>query len=129
VWLQEHKRSWLTGNVIAALSAAAVLIPQAMAHTSLAGLGPEAGLYANTAAMFAYTLFGTSRQLAVGVTSALTVIVAGALGTLALSGAEESLAATATIAGVLVFGMLEGIVLASFLLLLKRPSRSQTAVH
>jgi hypothetical protein len=64
----------------------------------VAGLGPEAGLYANIAAMFAYTLFGTSRQLAVGVTSALSVMVAETLGTLALPGAEENLAATATIA-------------------------------
>ncbi len=97
-WGRTYDRSWLRGDVIAGITIAAFAIPENMAYASLAGLGPEIGIYASIAAMFAYTLFGTSKQMAVGVTSALSIMVAGTLGTLALADADDYLAAAGFVA-------------------------------
>ena len=66
-----------------------MLIPQGLAYALLAGLPPEAGLYASVAPLLLYALFGTSRVLAVGpvaVVSLMTAAVISEQG--ALSGAS-----------------------------------------
>ena len=52
------------------------LIPELLAYASLAQLPPVTGLYCYLVAGIAYALFGTSRQLAVGPTSALAIVIA-----------------------------------------------------
>jgi MFS superfamily sulfate permease-like transporter len=54
---------WLRGDIVAALSVWALLVPQALAYSSIAGVPAEYGLYAAFAALVAYALLGTSRQL------------------------------------------------------------------
>lgn len=78
---------WLRGagpprvglNTIAGLSLAAFVIPESLAYASLAGLPPISGLYCYLVAGLAYALLGTSRQLAVGPTSALAIAVAAGI--------------------------------------------------
>jgi high affinity sulfate transporter 1 len=75
-----------------------------MAYASLAGLAPQYGMYASMVALVAYAVFGTSRQLSVGVTSALSIMIAGTLGAMAFASPGEYLAAaqfTAIVAGVI----------------------------
>ncbi len=79
-WLPDHQRSWLRPDVVAELSLAAYAIPVAMAYASLAGLPPESGLYCYLLGGVAYALFGSSRQLAVGPTSAIAMLVGATLG-------------------------------------------------
>src|SRR3954468_17822970 len=68
-WLPSYKRAWLSVDMLAAVTLAAFAVPESMAYAGLAGLPPQAGLYACMAAPILYALFGTSRQLAVGPTS------------------------------------------------------------
>ena len=79
-WLPAYKKQWLSSDLIAGTTLAAFTIPEAIAYSDLAGMPPQAGLYACIAAPLLYTVFGTSRQLAVGPTSAVSILVAAALG-------------------------------------------------
>jgi SulP family sulfate permease len=75
-WLPTYDRSWLTFDVIAGLTVWGLLVPESMAYASLAGLPPEAGLYTLVVSLLVYALFGTSRHLSVGPTSATAVLLA-----------------------------------------------------
>ena len=77
-WLGSYSLMRLGPDGVAGLSLAAFVIPESLAYASLAGLPPVSGLYCYLAAGLAYAVFGTSRQLAVGPTSALALAVAAA---------------------------------------------------
>jgi SulP family sulfate permease len=81
-WLPEW-RSLIRADVLAALAVWAVLVPQSLAYASLAGLPAKHGLYAAGAAMLAYAVFGTSRQLNVGPSSAVAVLSAATVAPIA----------------------------------------------
>ena len=68
--LRGYQRSWLRGDLIAGLTVWAVLVPEALAYASIAGVSPVVGLYAAPAALLFYAVFGSSRQLIVGPMSA-----------------------------------------------------------
>jgi SulP family sulfate permease len=78
-WLPSYKSSWLRLDLVAGLTAAAVVIPQAMAYATIAGLPIEVGLYVALVPMFVYTLLGASRRLSVSSTSALSILTGSAL--------------------------------------------------
>ncbi len=82
-WLPKYQRRWLRPDAIAALVGWAVLIPQAIAYASLAGVPPEAGLYAAAAGLLFYAVLGTSRQVTVGPGSTIAVMVAATVAPLA----------------------------------------------
>ncbi len=88
-WLPTYKRGDLPGDLIAGLTTAVMLIPQAMAYAMLAGLPPIVGLYASTLPLIVYALFGTSRQLAVGPVAMVSLLVASGVGALAPQGSPE----------------------------------------
>src|SRR5688572_17694559 len=81
-WLRNYSRASLRPDVIAGLSLAAFAIPESLAYASLADLPPVSGLYCYLVAGIAYAIFGTSRQLAVGPTSALSIAVAASIAAL-----------------------------------------------
>jgi len=81
-WLGSYSLKRLGPDGIAGLSLAAFVIPESLAYASLAGLAPVSGLYCYLAAGLAYAVFGTSRQLAVGPTSALALAVAAGIAAL-----------------------------------------------
>jgi sulfate permease, SulP family len=61
-----YKRRWVRGDVIAGLTVWAVLVPEALAYASIAGVSPVVGLYAAPGALIFYAAFGSSRQLVTG---------------------------------------------------------------
>lgn len=71
-WLRHYRRAWLRGDVVAALTTWALVVPQAIAYAQIAGLPPQAGLFAAFAGLLGYGLFGTCRQLIVSPTSSAT---------------------------------------------------------
>jgi high affinity sulfate transporter 1 len=76
-WIQGYPIStWLRGDILAGLTASALVIPQAMAYASLAGLPVQVGLYAAFTPAIAYALLGTSRCLSVSVTSTVSLMTA-----------------------------------------------------
>ena len=82
-WLPTYRRDWLRGDLIAGVTSWAVVVPQAVAYAQIAGLPPQAALYALPAAMVGYALVGTSRQLIVGPTSSTAIVSASSVAPLA----------------------------------------------
>ena len=82
-WLAEYRVAWLRGDVIAGVTLAAYAIPVSLAYAGLAGLPPEVGVYGYLLGGIGYALLGSSRQLAIGPTSAISLMVAGTVGEMA----------------------------------------------
>lgn len=82
-WLAEYKPSWLRHDAIAGLTLAAYAIPVSLAYAGLAGLPPQVGIYGYIFGGIGYALLGSSRQLAIGPTSAISLMIAGTVGALA----------------------------------------------
>lgn len=89
-WLPGYK--WgqdLRWDVIAGLTVWALLVPEAMAYAGIAGVPPQAGLYAAPLALIGYAIFGSSRQLFVGPSSTVAIVSASVVGGIvASSGAD-----------------------------------------
>src|SRR6188768_979696 len=67
-------------DVVAGLTAAAVVLPKAMAYATVAGLPVSVGLYTAFVPMIVYAFLGTSRVLSVSSTTTLAILVATQLG-------------------------------------------------
>lgn len=74
-WLPTYERGWLRSDLVAGLTLAAYAVPVSMAYASLAGLPPHYGIYGYLLGGLCYAPFGTSRQLAIGPTSAIALLV------------------------------------------------------
>ena len=106
--LQSYRLEWLRGDLVAGLVLAAYLLPAGLGDASLAGLPPEAGLYACLFAGLVFWLFCSSRHTAITVTSAISLLVGTSLGDLAGGdvGRYAALAsATALLVAALAFGV------------------------
>lgn len=87
-------RRWLHGDLIAGLTITAYLVPQVMAYATLAGLPPEAGLWAAVGALAGYAAVGTSRKLSVGPESTTALMTAAAIGSVPAAQADPVAFAT-----------------------------------
>ena len=74
-WLARYQLPWLRSDIVAGVTLAAYGIPVSLAYATLAGLPPQYGIYCYLVAGPAYALFGSSRQLAIGPTSAISMLV------------------------------------------------------
>jgi len=74
-WLASYQPKWLANDAIAGVTLAAYGIPVSLAYASLAGLPPQYGIYCYLVGGLFYALFGSSRQLAIGPTSAISMLV------------------------------------------------------
>jgi SulP family sulfate permease len=97
-WLRHYQRGDLTGDLMAGLIVAVMLVPQSMAYAMLAGLPPKVGLYASIAPLIIYGLLGSSRTLSVGPVAIDSLLVAAAIAPLALTGSPEYLQLALTLA-------------------------------
>ena len=97
-WLPRYRRQDFTGDLIAGIIVAILLVPQSMAYALLAGLPPQAGLYASILPLILYGLFGTSRTLAVGPVAIVSLLVATGLTPLAAPGSAAYVQLALTLA-------------------------------
>lgn len=81
-WARTYDKEWLRPDIIAGITVGAFTIPEAMAYVSLAGLPPEIGLYSAMIALLVYMIFGTSKQLSIGPTSTISILVGSTIGSL-----------------------------------------------
>ena len=88
----------LPGDLVAGLTVWAVLVPEALAYASIAGVSPVVGLYAAPGALILYAAFGSSRQLITGPMAATAALSAAIVGDLATQGASDYVQLTATLA-------------------------------
>jgi sulfate permease, SulP family len=82
-WLAQYRPAWLRGDVVAGVTLAAYGIPVSLAYAELAGLPPQVGVYGYLLGGLGYALLGSSRQLAIGPTSAISLMIAGTVGAMA----------------------------------------------
>ena len=96
-WMASHDRGWLRGDLIAGLTVWAVLVLEALAYATIAGLSPVVGLYAAPGALIPYAAFGSSRHLVTGPMAATSALSAAAVGDLAAGGSPEFVQLTVTL--------------------------------
>ncbi len=109
-WLADYRIAWLPHDLIAGVTLAAYAIPVSLAYAGLAGLPPQVGIYGYLLGGLGYALLGSSRQLAIGPTSAISLMIAATVGAMAAGDAQRyaqiaSLAAF-TVAGLCLFAWL-----------------------
>lgn len=97
-WGRTYDRKAFSNDMIAALIVTIMLIPQSLAYALLAGLPPEAGIYASIAPIVLYAVFGTSRALAVGPVAVVSLLTASAIGQVAEQGTAGYAIAALTLA-------------------------------
>mmetsp|Transcript_23450 Transcript_23450/g.32879 ORF Transcript_23450/g.32879 Transcript_23450/m.32879 type:complete len:740 (+) Transcript_23450:250-2469(+) len=79
-WLKVYNwRTTLLQDVIAGLTVGIMIVPQSMSYAKLAGLPVEYGLYSALMPVYAYALFGSSRQLAVGPVALISLLLSTGL--------------------------------------------------
>lgn len=97
-WGRTYDKAALTNDLVAAVIVTIMLIPQSLAYALLAGLPPEAGLYASIVPIMLYSILGTSRALAVGPVAVVSLMTAAAIGNVAQSGTADYVSAALTLA-------------------------------
>src|SRR4029079_9694122 len=88
-WLAEYRPAWLRSDITAGVTLAAYAIPVSLAYAGLAGLPPQVGVYGYLLGGLGYALLGSSRQLAIGPTSAISLMIAGTVGAMADGDAQR----------------------------------------
>eukprot|EP00252_Welwitschia_mirabilis_P000436 TRINITY_DN10433_c0_g1_i4.p1 TRINITY_DN10433_c0_g1~~TRINITY_DN10433_c0_g1_i4.p1 ORF type:complete len:685 (-),score=92.67 TRINITY_DN10433_c0_g1_i4:92-2146(-) len=79
-WIGSYNwREYFRSDVMAGLTVGTMLVPQSMSYAKLAGLHPIYGLYSAFVPVFAYAIFGSSRQLAIGPVALVSLLVSNAL--------------------------------------------------
>src|SRR5678815_1768680 len=86
---RNYRREWLSADLVAGLSVAAVALPVGIAYADLAGFPPVVGIYSCILPPVMYALFGSSRQLIVNPDVTAAAIVASTITPLALGNAEK----------------------------------------
>jgi SulP family sulfate permease len=74
-WLKGYNAKTLKGDFVAGITLAAYAIPVSLAYATLAGLPPQYGIYGYLIGGFFYAMLGTSKQLAIGPTSAISLLI------------------------------------------------------
>jgi SulP family sulfate permease len=116
-WLPRYQKEWLRLDVVAGLTTAAVVIPQAMAYATIAGLPVQIGLYVAFMPMLVYALLGTSRPLSVSSTSTIAMLTASQLALVAAGQSTAGVTAAAATLALLtgLFLVLAGVLRLGFL--------------
>ncbi|HYA76359.1 MAG TPA: SulP family inorganic anion transporter [Burkholderiaceae bacterium] len=90
-WVRAYRKEWLGPDCIGGLTAAAVVIPMAMAYATIAGLPLQIGLYTALVPMLIYAVLGSSRPLSVSTTSTISILVGTQLSQISPEGAAVAL--------------------------------------
>ena len=113
--LAGYQRSWWSGDVVAGLTVWAVLVPEALAYASIAGVSPVVGLYAAPAALLFYAVFGSSKHLVVGPMAATAALSAAAVADIAARSGVDATELTIALAIVTgVCGLVAGLIRLGF---------------
>lgn len=75
-WLPKYNLGWLQGDIIAGLTVGLTVIPQGIAYAKVAELPPQYGLYSAFMGCFIYCFLGTSKDITLGPTAIMSLMVA-----------------------------------------------------
>ena len=104
--LEGYRRQWLSRDILAGLSAGAVVVPQAMAYATIANLPVQVGLYTCIVPMLVYALLGGSRAMSVSTTSTIATLTATTLVSAGVAAGSED-----AIGSLMMLTLLVGIIL------------------
>jgi SulP family sulfate permease len=105
-WLPSYNRAWLGADILAGLTLWGLVVPEGMAYAGIASLPPQFGLYTLVASLSVYALFGSSRHLSVGATSATAALIAATVIALGATTADMATYQAYAVALVLVIGVI-----------------------
>ena len=105
-WLPGYRREWLTADVVAGVTTAAVVVPKALAFATIAGLPLQAGLATAFVPAVLYALIGTSRPLSISTTATIAILAGAQISQLAPEGSGVSPLTVAATLSVIVGVML-----------------------
>jgi sulfate permease, SulP family len=86
--IRPYQRSWLSHDVVAGITLAALAIPEVMGYTKIAGTPVITGLYTLLIPIAAFAVFGSSRHLVVGGDSATAAIMYAGIASLGIAGLQ-----------------------------------------
>lgn len=88
-WIKGYSLKYLRADAVSGLTLAAYAIPVSLAYATLAGLPPQYGIYGYLIGGLFYAIFGTGMQLAIGPTSAISLIIGTSIATMAHGDAQR----------------------------------------
>ncbi len=97
-WARSYQRAWLRDDLVSGIVVGAIMIPVAMAYAQMAGVPPQAGLYAAIVGMTAYALFATSRHLKITTSSTMSIMSIAVVAPLAASDPASFMALSSALA-------------------------------
>jgi len=97
-WVTDYKKTELSGDLIAGVIVAVVLVPQSMAYGLLAGLPPQVALYSSVLPLLLYAIFGSSKTLAVGPVGLMSLMTGATLIELNITNIEDMVSTAHTLA-------------------------------
>src|SRR6476619_7388163 len=80
---RSYRSEWLLADCVAGITLASYAVPVGLAYATLAGLAPEVGIYGYMLGGLGYALLGSSRHLAIGPTSAISLLVGASIAPMA----------------------------------------------
>lgn len=107
--IRPYQRAWLSRDVLAGVTLAALAIPEVLGYTKIAGTPVITGLYTMLLPVLAFAAFGSSRHLVVGGDSATAAIMFAGIGSLGIAGLQpytDQWLALASLSALLAAGML-----------------------
>ena len=96
-WLRQVNPANLRADFLAGLTGAVIVLPQGMAFALIAGLPPQYGLYTAIVTPVIAALFGSSRHLVSGPTTALSIVILGVVGNFAAPGGSDYISLVLTL--------------------------------
>jgi len=107
--IRPYQRAWLSRDVVAGVTLAALAIPEVMGYTKIAGTPVITGLYTILIPILAFAVFASSRHLVVGGDSATAAIMFAGIASLGISGLQPNTSewlAVASLSALLAAGFL-----------------------
>src|SRR5512142_2467716 len=86
--IRPYQRAWLSRDLVAGVTLAALAIPEVMGYTKIAGTPVITGLYTILIPILAFAVFGSSRHLVVGGDSATAAIMYAGIASLGIAGLQ-----------------------------------------
>ncbi|KAI9300072.1 sulfate transporter N-terminal domain with GLY motif-domain-containing protein [Cunninghamella echinulata] len=78
-WVYRYNLAWLFQDVIAGVTVGMITVPQSIAYSKIANLDPQYGLYSSFVGVILYVIFGTSKDISLGLISVVCLLVGNAI--------------------------------------------------
>ncbi|KAI9362261.1 sulfate transporter family-domain-containing protein [Pilaira anomala] len=79
-WITKYNLIWFSGDLTAAITIGTLVIPQSLAYAKIANLPPVLGLYTSFLGVIIYPLFGTSKDISIGVSAISSLMIGQVMG-------------------------------------------------